>query len=79
MERRGQFKLVQTTIRKFSADRQLRRLLCGKAAPFRRRGLLTILIRTAEGIAFAAARMKRKPGQMGRKGKAFPRGRGPSP
>ena len=70
---------VQITIREFSADRRLRRLLCGKAAPFRRRGLRTNLIRAAEGIAFAAARMKRKPGQIGRKGRAFPQSRGAKP
>ena len=72
-------KLVQITLREFSVDRRLRRLLCGKAVPFRRWGLLTNLIRAAEGIAFGAARMRRKPGQRGRKGRAFPHSKGQSP
>jgi len=53
-------KLVQITIRWFSGNMRLRRLLCGKAPPFRCRELPTNLVRAAEGIAFAAARMRRK-------------------
>ena len=49
----------------------LRPLLCGKALPFRCWVLLTNLIRAAEGIAFAAARMKRKGGRLAGKAEPF--------
>jgi hypothetical protein len=42
----------------------------GYAFPFPRR--LINLIRAAEGIAFEAARMRRKDWQLARKGVAFP-------
>jgi len=64
--------LVQITKRRLRGDMRLRRLLCGKAAPFRRRRPRTNLLRPAW-----KAQPSRWGGQvenrkLGRKGRAFP-------
>ena len=64
-------RLVQITIRWFRCYVRLSCSLCGKATPFRCRETLNNLIRAAEGIAFAAARMRRKGGRWAGKAEPF--------
>ena len=65
--------------RRVGNNLRLRRLLCGKATPFRCTGPIHNLFRAAEGIAFAAARRGRE--GLGSAGKAEPfrQAAGPSP
>jgi hypothetical protein len=71
--------LVQITIDLMSDDLRLRRLLCGKALPFRRTSVLKNLYHEGWKAEPSSLRGGGKGCGIGRKGKAFPQGRAAEP
>ena len=68
----GKLKLVQITVTPLTGDLRLRRLLCGKAPPFRGGRTPTTPLRATWKAQPSKGRGGEKTSKLGRKGGAFP-------
>ena len=76
---RGKPRPVQITMRTYGTEIRLRRLLCGKALPFRACPFYGACFAAAGRRSLPAAEREEHLGEFGRKGRAFPQSKGQSP